>query len=760
DWDNVKHLFGAEQDEFVQLLGKARVEALRDMKKLGAAVPDAWFEATHAFRRAISKDGINFRGLSKSAEAAKPGSLRRRAHEVMADGMARGVEYDQDIVGVWIAGVHALREHAANKAWLSSIKFEKGVPLKLFVAQEHRLVAAVAGREHAWSKVTQRYVHGSLRGKPAKPVLRADKFGNTPSDELFELVNEVAEINTRLTGRPRQEAIRPLRDRIDALTKRSSVRLKVARTDFKVARESVNKQVQAGERFGRPGEAVEVSTAPFTKFPELQGRLFLKEDMDYLLRIAGNPDNPFVGFAKLAKVPVGVMKTGQTAFDPGFWFIQGLGAMGLDFSNLARGRPSAIWAKSMWESIVGLTRQKAAARYWANQAAHHPDDWAEFLQHSRVLSNHTEYSDEVVAEAIGGGWLERVENKIPVINKVHPISRVGNAFANFMDAASWETWKSLRPLAKTVDEVEELGAFVRNISGRNSSRGLGMSYGQEMVERSLIYARSYTRSGAAILAKAAFDPLSFGGRQALKSLAGIGMAMTFLVAGASLSKQLVANGGNLNKISWNDLGDDLKAAWNPTKSTFMSTRIGDQNFGLGGTMRSTINAVAKMGALGFDDPKALNPIDFNDRALINWDHPMIRFVRGKSSPVVGAAWDVISGEDFLGYQMDDPKDYWKLPLQAAPFASQAFIEATGVGTGERVGVGAAEWFGLRTYPVSAFTRYKEEVERTFNEPFENLKGTDTLKFAEKDEENYPELFEAKKRVDDQQRAKGDDFQEI
>ncbi|KKL04356.1 hypothetical protein LCGC14_2616880, partial [marine sediment metagenome] len=91
DWDNVKHLFGAEQDEFVQLLGKARVEALRDMKKLGAVIPDAWFEATHAFRRAISKDGINFRGLSKSAEAAKPGSLRRRAHEVMADGMARGV---------------------------------------------------------------------------------------------------------------------------------------------------------------------------------------------------------------------------------------------------------------------------------------------------------------------------------------------------------------------------------------------------------------------------------------------------------------------------------------------------------------------------------------------------------------------------------------------------------------------------------------------------------------------------------------------
>ena len=760
DWNNVKHLFGAEQDEFVQLLNKARVEALRDMRKLGVAIPDAWFEATHAFRRAISKDGINFRALSQSAERAKPGSLRRRAHEIMADGIATGTEYDQDIVGIWIAGIHALREHAATKAWLNAIKFEKGVPLKLFVAQEHRLVAAIAGREHAWSKVVQRYVHGSLRGKPAKPMLRADKFGNTPSDELFEFVNDVAEINTRLTGRPRQEAIRPLRDRIDALTKRSSARLKVAKTDFRVARESVNKQVQAGERFGRPGEVVEVSTAPFTKFPELQGRLYLKEDMDYFLKLADDPNNPFVGFAKLLKVPIGVMKTFQTAFDPGFWFIQGLGAIGLDFFNLARGRPSAIWAKSMWQSIIGLTNQRAAARFWAEQAAHHPDDWAEFLQHGRVLSNHTEYSDEVVAEAIGGGWLEKAENKIPIINKLHPISRVGNAFANFMDAAAWFTWKAERPLAKTVDEVEELGALVRNISGRNSSRGLGMSYGQEMVERSLVYARSYTRAGTAILAKAAFDPLSFGGRRALESLAGIGMAMTFLVAGASLAKQLVANGGNLNKVSWDDLGDDLKAAWSPTKSTFMSIRIGDQNFGLGGTMRSTINAIAKLGALGFDDPKNLNPIDFNDRALINWDHPMIRFVRGKSSPVVGAAWDLISGQDFLGYQMDDPKDYWKLPLQMAPFASQAFIEATGVGTGERVGVGAAEWFGLRTYPVSAFTRYKEEVERTFNEPFENLKGTDTLKFAEKDEENYPELFEAKKRVDDQQRAKGDDFQEI
>jgi ribosomal protein L24 len=762
NWGQYRHMFGAEQDEFVQLLNQTRLEALRDMEKLGVIVPDAWFEATHVFRKAIGKDGINFKALSRHAEVAKPGSLRRRGYEAMANGHAGGVKYDQDIVGVHISAVHALREHAAKKAFLNRIKYEKGVPLKLFVAQERKLTTVLAAREYSWAKVVQKYVHQSVRGKPPKPGLRASTlYDIEPPDDLVKMVARVAVLNKGKRNRGVIDEIRRLRIQIDDIAKRDSARLKVAKSEYKVARESVNTQVQSeGVRFGRPGEAVAISPAPVGTFPELGGRLYLTEDMDYLMKVAGDSTNPFVGIAKQTSRITGVMKVFQTALDPGFWFIQGLGAAGLDFANLMRGRPTAIWAKSAYRSLVGLTRGRKAAEFWSGQAAKHPDEWAEFLQFGRILSNHTEYADELVAEAMAGGFIEKLERAIPIVNKVHPFARAGNAFANFMDAAAWETWKSLRPLAKNTDDMEQLGAFVRNISGRNSTRGLGMSHGQEMVERTLLYARSYTRAGAAIMAKAAFDPASFGGRQAFKSLAGLGAASTFILAAATVSSQLIANGGDFGNLDWDDLGDRLKKHWTPWDSQFMGTRIGDQVIGMGGTVRSNISLVARLGKMGFDDPKNLNPFNLDDKFLLNFKHPVIRFLRGKSSPLVGTAWDIFTGEDFLGYAIDDPKDLLRLPLSLAPFAAQNFVEQTGIGFGERTGVTTAEWFGIRNFPIGAWQLYKEEAERALGDTWDNIASTDRLRMAEQDEENYPELVERKLKLDEDQRARKDEFQKI
>lgn len=768
DWDNVKHMFGAEQDEFVQLLAQTRLEALRDMKKLGVDVPDAWLEATHVFRKALSKQGIDFKALSRHAETAKPGSLRRRAYEVMADGHAGGVKYDQDIIGVHVSAVHALREHAAKKAFLNRIKWERGVPMKLFVSQEHRLTASLAAREYSWAKVARKYIHDSVRGRPPKPGLRASKlFEVEPPADVTDLVNRVAELNRGKRDAGVLDEIRSIRSQIDNITKRDSARLKKAKSDYKIARESIVNTVQAeGARFGKPGEAVATSPAPFGTFPELGGRLYLADDMDYLMKVAGDTKNPFVGIAKGTSKVTGVMKVFQTALDPGFWFIQGLGAIGLDMANLARGKPTAIWGKSAYRSLVGLVKGRKAAEFWANEAARHPDDWAEFLQHARVLSNHTEYADELVAEAVAGGLIETVERSIPIVNKVHPFARAGNAFSNFMDAAAWETWKALRPLAKTTDEVEELGAFVRNVSGRNSTRGLGMSHGQELIERSALYARSYTRAGAAIMAKATFDPLSFGGRQAFKSLAGLGAASTAIIAGATVLQQLLANGGDFSKLDWDDLGSTLKEAWTPWSSKFMGMRIGDQVIGMGGTVRSNIAMMARLGKMGYDvaagdvDPNKLSPVNLNSRFLINFDHPIVRFLRGKSSPLVGTAWDLFSGEDFLGYTVDDPKDLLRMPLQLAPFASQVFIEQTGLGLGERTGVTTAEWFGVRNFPINAWQLYKEQAEEALGDVWDNIASTDRLKQAEQDKDNYPELVEAKKKLDEDQRARGDDFQKI
>ncbi|KKK78782.1 hypothetical protein LCGC14_2840110, partial [marine sediment metagenome] len=399
---------------------------------------------------------------------------------------------------------------------------------------------------------------------------------------------------------------------IDNIVKNNGDQLKGFKTELRQARETINMQIQReGARFGRPGEVVETTGAPISDFPQLSGRLYLREDIDELMKIARSPKNPF--FEATSKI-TGVMRTPQTALDPGFWFIQGLGAMGLDMTrtlqaagrlrpDIAIGRTpiagallapfnrgDSIWGTAMWRSMVGLTNKKKAAEFWADQAAKNPQLWESFIQHARVISHQDTFSTEVLQEIRRGGILTKIDRLIPF----HPLERAGNAFTNYMNAASWETWKALQPLTKNADELEELGAFVRALSGRNSLRGLGISHTQQLVERSLFYAPSYTRATAAIMFKAAFDPLSFGGRQALKSMAGLGIAMTFLFGGVSLAEQLAANGGDFSKLDWNDLTNDLKDAWNPTSSTFMTKRIGNSNFGLGGNMRSTVNFMGKM----------------------------------------------------------------------------------------------------------------------------------------------------------------------
>lgn len=786
DWDNVRHLFTEEQDEFVKLLDKVRLEALADMKQLGVTVPDAWFEVTHAFREAVSKDGINFRNFSRGSGKATPGSLRQRSYEVMASGVDNGVSYNNDIVSTYIDAIGSMREYAARQAFTDSIKFKRGVPLKLFVAQEKRLVVGLAAREYAWAKVAQKYVHGSVRGRPAKPGLRASKsFEIQPPSDIVSVVDRIADINRVAPGKKTAEQlaeVRELRNVIDDIAKRNGDELKGFKAELKTSRETINTQIQReGARFGKPGEAVETAGAPISEFPQLSGRLYLKDDIDELMKIARDPKNPFLRFTSRA---TGIMRTPQTAFDPGFWFIQGLGAMGLDFTRagqaLLRGRPDialsrlpgvgalmapfnkgeSIWGQSMWRSIVGLTNKRKAAEFWADQASKNPQLWEDFIQHARVVSHQDTFSTEILQELTRGGILAKISRKIPG----NPLERVGNAFTNFMNAASWETWKALRPLAKNPDELEELGAFVRALSGRNSLRGLGIGHTQQLIERSLFYAPSYTRATTAIMFKAAFDPLSFGGRQALKSIAGLGMAMTFLFGGVSLGEQLAANGGDFKKINWDDLGNDLKAAWNPTDSTFMTKRIGNTNFGLGGNMRSTVNFMGKMIKGGYNDPENLLPWDMDNRLFINWDHPIMRFTRGKSSPLLGTSWDVLTGQDFLGYSLDKPSDYLKLPLNLLPFGAQAYLETTalgrGGGGGEGPAIGASEWFGMRTFPISTFNLYKETAERELNDTWENLKQTDFLKAASHDADKFPELVAAREEWEQDRREKSNEFQEL
>lgn len=809
NWDQYRHLFGAEHDDFVQLLHQLREEAFRDARKLRAlkgSETELWHEATYAFASLYREGDVVLRRLDR--EANRPMSLlRHNSYKVMADGDAQLVDWTEDFLEAWMAGVHNLREVSAKQAFFDYVKFTRGVPLMEFVARDLRREVAVAARKHAWSLASAKYSRDSLRGRPPSPILRAAKsLGEEPPQELRRLTSAVLGINlnTRLRGDEKRKALAPLIKKIEVLRKGSFEGLKQARRSYRESVERIDRTVQPGKWFGVEERIVDVGQTSIRDFPELQGRLYLREDLDHLQRVWSDKDNEMAKLAQRITTVTGVIKTGRTAFDPGFWFIQGLGALGLDTWRTLEalgtlrpdeavrrfpltgamlapfGKSQSVWGSAMWRSIVGLANPRAAADYWRREALAHPEEMTRFIRFGRILSSPGNFSEEILQELTRGGFIEQFERRVPLLNKIRPAARVGNAFSNFMNASSWETWKALEPLTNYIHELEELGSFVRNISGRGSVRQLGISRGQEVVERNLFFASAFTRAGFAVMGKAMLDPLSFGGRQAAKSLAGLGMAMTFTFGSVTLAEQLVANGGDLNKIDWEDLTTDLRKAWTPWDKQFFAVRLGNTFIGFGGSFRSNVSILARLGKAGYYDVQrirgdetpfgapTINPIDREHPFLVNFNHPVIRGFRGKLGPVPGITTDLLSGRDFIGYEVSSPRDFLldpkglprHLAVEFGPFGLSAALEVAGLSAKERVGTGFSEWFGLRTFPVSAGDLYKEEASKALGKPWEEVADTELLRQAREDKDAYPELFERWKLYKEDQRRRDNQFRKI
>jgi hypothetical protein len=758
NWDTNKHLFTDLEDGFVQLYNRVRLDTLEDARKLGVYVPDAWKDIIHVWRQVRGKKGIEFqRALGAGARGQKPGSFKHRLYELMEEGRTAGIDYNADFIQVVEAGMLSVRRHAAETAFTKAVK-GRGQLISRWVPAALKRTRADAGQRYVWARRVQHYVHESLRGKPPRPTLRS-VVGQDPPDELMALVDRVAGINRTMTGRERQKAVLPFRAQIDELTSQYRAVHRTANKQVQRQIEAVNKHAVSGGPFGMADDSlVEVGLAPPSKFPNFQGRLFLKDDLEYLEKVWAKNSNPFLSGAAATS---DVFRMGATAVDPGFWFVQGLGAIGLDTSRALTGKaPQFIWAKSAWRSLRNAaTNGKSASRYWSREVSLHPEELGEFVRYYRSLTSHAAHSDEFIGAIQRGGILEKVEGAVPVLNQIQPFNRAGNAFAFYMDSFAWESWKALKPLAKGEAQMEELGAFLRAIVGKSSSRGLGVSQTQRLAERAFVaWAPAYTRGSFALMFKAIADPTSFGGRQALKSIAGLAAASTIMGAGVIMAKQLAANNGNFNKLEWEDLPKELADFWDVTHpSKFFTVRIGENNFGIGGAMRSNTAMISRLSRAAVEDPESFSPFDPDGRLMVNFDNPALRAIRAKSSPLTGEAFNLLSGEDYLGFQLDDPGQYLRLSEDATPFALQAYLQAEG-GIKGKAGAGTAEFFGFRAYPMRHVDLYHEAAEEESGQAWEDLDAAGELSFMREDPENFPKTAEMWNKYQDELRKKGSPWQ--
>lgn len=780
-----------EMDNYFDIHNRIRLDAIENARKLGLDVPNIWFEYLHAFRDVLHDGKVSMRAIRSTRR--EPGSFKHRFYESMLEGAMDGVIYDFNFTEVTVIGARQIQKYAADKAFLRAIGNERGVPIKLFAAQKNRLELTVARKEFSRAKVMRDYVNQSKRGNPPKPILREGKHMQPVPTEIEELLSTVADLNARgLRGAEKRAAISRYVDLAENVYKKYSREVKTAQSDRKIAVESVNRSRQQAKHFSQgivdefsltPEQWVETSMAPVTQFPELNGKLFLQQDVDWLLKYVATSTNPVVQIANTTKKYTGIMRTAQTTYDVGFWTIQGLGLLAVDFArfgqNTLTGHPlkalSAVskdsaWGNAVYRSLQGFTNPRAVDEWWNNQKIMHPEQYANFTRYARISG---------IAEDITNiGVLEKGEAKIPLLRDLKITKRTGIAISHFLNGGAWEIWKALEPLANTPYKMEELGSFARNITGRAAVAEDGMSEGQLAIERALLYAPSFTRAAFNILTKAAFDPASFGGRLALKSLAGLTGGMMMMATAAAVSKQLVNNNGDYSKLDWEDLSDEVKDIMNPLSGKFASIRVGDANYGLGGNIRSSLMLLSRLVRAGVEDPKALGegdlsqlatfdpfakellPWDFNNGApFVNYNHPFLKWFRGKSSPVVSTAIDLFAQEDYNGYALDDPSDYLKLPARLLPLSFQSMMQYDG-GWKDRLGVGLGSFIGLRTSEIYKSDLYHEQAERDLGAPWEELKGTERLRQAQEDEEHFEELYNAHQEYVTDLRKKNNEYQKL
>ncbi len=303
-------------------------------------------------------------------------------------------------------------------------------------------------------------------------------------------------------------------------------------------------------------------------------------------------------------------------------------------------------------------------------------------------------------EAMGRGGLLR-RGPLRVAGKaLEPFQR---GWEGSIDIAGIEMAKSLDHLATDAGRIQDLGQFINEFRGLTSSSRLGVSTLHRQVETATVLAPRYNRAIASLM----FDVTRGGlrGRLARNHMARGVTALMLMSMAISYSR-----GEDL---------DDILAHMNPNSRKFMTWEVGGQNIGPGSKVRS----VVKLWGAVIDDPQSLGDTSVGWGKAEFITNPLIRFIRGVSSPAVSTSWDLITGKDFIG---DPTRDGL---LSFSKTIARRFIPIwmqtaalEGGSVADRAIRGAAEFGGLRSFPVNIIANLSQEFEGEI-EPYFDIETT-------------------------------------
>jgi hypothetical protein len=150
-------------------------------------------------------------------------------------------------------------------------------------------------------------------------------------------------------------------------------------------------------------------------------------------------------------------------------------------------------------------------------------------------------------------------------------------------------------------------------------------------------------------------------------------------------------------------GGDQDYHLDPTKSQFMTFDIGGDKLGFGSFWTQFAKVTSKTAAIAWDEDA--REMFLGDDTMRS--NPLIRWVRSRSAPgFAGTAWDIAVGEDFLGRDIEGPKDWTThIGRQTLPI----WLEAGVIGDPKRTGMLglAGEVAGARVRPLSSKERRRD-----------------------------------------------------
>lgn len=304
-----------------------------------------------------------------------------------------------------------------------------------------------------------------------------------------------------------------------------------------------------------------------------------------------------------------------TGFDMGAPFIQGIPLL---FNN------PVAWTKAVGHSFNVLRKPELHAQFKkANN-----DIIQEAILKGGVPFSEAEQVTGLIRKSTGA---DPLLTRIPKVGR--GIERFGYSFNAFGDAARMHMWAGLKPSAlkkalasgdqSEIDRAyKELGDVVSKATGTLTNERLGILPKQASKERIIGFAPRYYRSAFGLMADVYQGGLrGTAARDALKNV---------LVGGIFGHMAMAAAFGQEPKLD-------------PRKSDFMTVKISGQNVGVGTVWLQTARMFGKV----------VNQTSKNDDAgmllsLESKDNPFVAFGRGRTSPLLGSGWDLVTGRDFIG----------------------------------------------------------------------------------------------------------------